>query len=119
VHCRYAFTEDNCIHGKSCLKKKRGEECGFGVRVREETLVTGAALLRARGIGPCPGHAAHLSAAGCESTADEQARLRRGILWACTSAAKPGRGMLARTVTLWMCLLESTWRLQSAVLTVP
>jgi hypothetical protein len=67
---------------------KRGEECGFGVRVREETLVTGAALLCAHGIGPCPGCAAHLTAAGCESTTDEQARLRRGILWACTSAAR-------------------------------
>ena len=42
LHCRYKFTEANCIHGKGCKNLKEGRDCRIGMRLQRTQLITGA-----------------------------------------------------------------------------
>lgn len=42
LHCRYKFTEANCIHGEGCKNLKEGRDCRIGMRLQRTQLITGA-----------------------------------------------------------------------------
>lgn len=47
----YNYSEKHCTHGNACARRKRNEDCTYGMRIQKTELITGLAHLSTSSLG--------------------------------------------------------------------